>query len=223
MERCVRCRALYDRSVPVAAADSRRLHHFTGRYCTAPAITSDSKQAKAESKPVTASSASSSSATLTTGSGASAPEECGGELHDTIVYNTEKLDTEVLREAEHHASSADLHIVIGGFIPRSALCGWVASEPRALFFVGSSLLVPPAALLPVLTKSNGGVFVCINLQRTPKDRSAALKIHGECDVVMRAVAQELGITIPDPDTNATASASASAAASISSSSAVKTE
>lgn len=38
-------------------------------------------------------------------------------------------------------------------------------------------------------------MIC-NLQKTPKDRSAALCIRGYCDVVMSLLMQKLGVSIP---------------------------
>lgn len=45
--------------------------------------------------------------------------------------------------------------------------------------VGSSLVVYPAASLPVLAKRNGARLIIINRTETPLDRAADLVIHGE--------------------------------------------
>lgn len=58
-------------------------------------------------------------------------------------------------------------------------------------------MVNPAADMPKKTaEREGGKLVIINLQATPLDDIAFLKIHGRSDIVMRGVMQELGLEIP---------------------------
>jgi NAD-dependent deacetylase len=53
-----------------------------------------------------------------------------------------------------------------------------------LFLVGSSLVVYPAAALPVLAKRNGAALVIVNREPTPLDDLADLVIRGEIGAVL---------------------------------------
>jgi NAD-dependent SIR2 family protein deacetylase len=50
--------------------------------------------------------------------------------------------------------------------------------------LGSSLLVKPACLLPIRAKKNGSKLVIVNLQPTPFDSIADLRINGKVDDVI---------------------------------------
>ncbi|POI25644.1 hypothetical protein CIB84_010607 [Bambusicola thoracicus] len=108
--------------------------------------------------------------------------KCGAQLRDTIVHFGEKgtltqpLNWEAATEA---ASKADVILCLGSSLkvlkkyPRL----WCMSKP------------PPRR--PKL--------YIVNLQWTPKDDLAALKLHGRCDDVMRLLMEELGLQIPGYD------------------------
>ena len=77
---------------------------------------------------------------------------------------------------------------------------------------GSSLTVTPAADIPTvlyheqlgmclyralqLVATNHGDLVIVNLQRTPLDRLASLRIYAKCDDVSRLLAEKLSLQIP---------------------------
>jgi hypothetical protein len=61
---------------------------------------------------------------------------------------------------------------------------------------GTSLQIHPSCDLPLKTRRAGGALAIVNLQRTPKDRSASLLIRRRADDVMRAVCAGLGLSIP---------------------------
>lgn len=63
--------------------------------------------------------------------------------------------------------------------------------------MGSSLTVTPAADMPLEVAERGNKLVIINLQKTPLDSEAALRINGECDKVMKLVMAKLGLAVPD--------------------------
>ena len=93
-------------------------------------------------------------------------EECGGLVKpDTISFGQAMPDKE-MREAESHSRQCDLFIVIG-----------------------SSLVVQPAALMPVYASHGGARLVIINLTPTPYDTEADLVIHGQAGEVMSEVLQ----------------------------------
>jgi NAD-dependent deacetylase len=63
-----------------------------------------------------------------------------------------------------------------------------ASRECALFIVlGSSLLVHPAAALPMIAKSNGAALVIVNREPTAMDGSADVVIHAEIGAVLREI------------------------------------
>jgi len=85
---------------------------------------------------------------------------CGGILKPDVIFFGEALPVETLREATWHANHCDLLIV-----------------------VGSSLVVYPAAYMPLYAKQSGAKLVIVNMTPTPSDRIA--------DVVIRASAGEV--------------------------------
>ena len=87
-------------------------------------------------------------------------KRCGGILKPDVIFFGEALPEETLRDATQHANHCDLMIV-----------------------VGSSLVVYPAAYMPLYAKQSGARLVIINLTPTPADRSA--------DIVIRASAGEV--------------------------------
>lgn len=98
---------------------------------------------------------------------------CGGALYDTIIHFNEQLPIMDLDTAFSHAASAHLHIVLG-----------------------SSLTVRPACDMPKETHNRGGKVVIVNLQRTPLDDIADLRIHAESDALLDRVATLLGLSVP---------------------------
>jgi NAD-dependent deacetylase len=92
--------------------------------------------------------------------------ECHGMLKPDIVMFGEQLPYQVLEEAGRRSRAADLFIVIG-----------------------SSLVVYPAAYMPVYAVQSGARLVIINLSETPMD--------GRADVVIRAGAGETMTAIMD--------------------------
>ena len=86
-------------------------------------------------------------------------EKCWGILKAEVIFFGEALPEKTLKEASYHASTCDLLIVIG-----------------------SSLVVYPAAYMPMYAKSGGARLVIINMSDTPYDSDA--------DVIIRSGAGE---------------------------------
>eukprot|EP01120_Amphizonella_sp_Union-15-10_P012665 TRINITY_DN5671_c0_g1_i1.p1 TRINITY_DN5671_c0_g1~~TRINITY_DN5671_c0_g1_i1.p1 ORF type:complete len:513 (-),score=72.83 TRINITY_DN5671_c0_g1_i1:107-1645(-) len=97
---------------------------------------------------------------------------CHGKLKDSIIHFGENLPTETLKKAYDHGNEADLCIVLG-----------------------SSLTVSPASDIPRSTAKQGKLVI-VNLQRTPLDHLATLKIHCQTDKLISHVMEGLGIPIP---------------------------
>jgi NAD-dependent SIR2 family protein deacetylase len=64
--------------------------------------------------------------------------------------------------------------------------------------LGSSLTVRPACKLPKRTAKKGGRLVIVNLQRTPLDHKAALRVFGRTDAFMQLVMAKLGTAAVTP-------------------------
>jgi NAD-dependent deacetylase len=63
---------------------------------------------------------------------------------------------------------------------RSSLCD-------LFIVVGSSLVVQPAASMPLVAKRNGAKLVIINRDPTPYDDMADLVVHGQAGSTMKSI------------------------------------
>jgi NAD-dependent deacetylase len=95
-------------------------------------------------------------------------EGCGGMLKPDIVMFGEQLPVKVLEEAARRAMASDLCIVIG-----------------------STLVVYPAALMPIYAVESGAKLVIINLSSTPMDHQAAVLIRSKAGEAMSKIAQKV--------------------------------
>jgi len=95
-------------------------------------------------------------------------EVCHGILKPAAVFFGEPLPQEVLREATVHSRSSDLFIVIG-----------------------STLVVYPAAYMPIYAVDSGARLVIINLSSTPIDRQAAVLIRAKAGETMSKVVKRV--------------------------------
>jgi NAD-dependent SIR2 family protein deacetylase len=98
---------------------------------------------------------------------------CRGMLMDSIINFGENLVEEILDAGFENSEKADLCLAMG-----------------------SSLTVTPAADMPRQTRRKGGRLVIVNLQRTPLDSMATLKINAFCDTVMQMLMEKLQLEIP---------------------------
>ena len=87
--------------------------------------------------------------------------ECGGLVKSATISFGQAMPVAAMRQAEAWARSCDLFLVLG-----------------------SSLLVHPAAQLPVLAKARGAKLVILNREPTPLDDLADLVLHGEIGALM---------------------------------------
>jgi len=95
-------------------------------------------------------------------------EDCHGILKPDAVFFGESLPQEVLEEATHRASSCDLFIV-----------------------VGSTLVVYPAAYMPVYAVNSGAKLVIINLSSTPMDEQATVVIRAKAGEILPKIVQRI--------------------------------
>lgn len=96
-------------------------------------------------------------------------DACGGLLKSRTVSFGQQMPADVMREAIQLASSGDLFIAMG-----------------------SSLVVQPAAGLPVTAMQRGARLVILNRESTPLDYAAALVIRAGIGETMSAVLERLG-------------------------------
>ena len=98
--------------------------------------------------------------------GAPVPEcpACGGVVKPTTVLFGEAMPAGVVEEARRRARRADLLIVLG-----------------------SSLVVYPAAYIPLHAKRAGATLAIVNLTATPLDREADLVIRARASEALSAV------------------------------------
>ena len=114
--------------------------------------------------------------------------ECGGRMRDQVLDWDDALPEKELNKAERDSADALWSVVIG-----------------------SSLQIMPSCNIPLRTTRKRrrskqrpygddeapGKLCVVNLQKTTKDKKAALVIHAKCDEVMRLVAGHLDLKIPD--------------------------
>lgn len=93
---------------------------------------------------------------------------CGGPLRSATVLFGESLPAEALRRAALAAQSCDLMLVIG-----------------------TSLVVNPAAQLPVIAKQAGAKLVIVNRKPTPLDDLADVVVRGDAGPALTVVAASI--------------------------------
>jgi NAD+-dependent protein deacetylase sirtuin 6 len=103
---------------------------------------------------------------------------CGERLRDSIVHFSEFVRPEEVMTAMYNSRKCDLAVVLG-----------------------TSMNVQPAASFPDKCFKNGGKLVIINLQKTPFDSLASIRIFAKTDDVMRMLMEELHIHRFDVETD----------------------
>ena len=92
---------------------------------------------------------------------------CGGIVKSATISFGQPMPEDKMRAAQDHAIACDLFLAIG-----------------------SSLVVYPAAGLPLLAKRHDAKLVIINREPTPFDDAADLVIHAEIGAILCALALE---------------------------------
>ena len=105
---------------------------------------------------------------LDQGEGTPDCEACHGLLKPDVVLFGESLPEEVLQEATSRSGNCDLFIVIG-----------------------STLVVYPAAYMPIYATNSGVKLVIINLSPTPMDHQATVLIRAKAGETMSKVLQRV--------------------------------
>jgi NAD-dependent deacetylase len=91
-------------------------------------------------------------------------DDCGGFLKPATISFGQAMPVKETNEAYQRSSMCDLFIVIG-----------------------SSLVVQPAASMPVVAKQNRGRLVIINRDSTPCDHMADIVIHDQAGITMKRI------------------------------------
>ena len=89
---------------------------------------------------------------------------CGGIVKSATISFGQPMPIEAMRRAEAASRDCDLFVVLG-----------------------SSLVVYPAASLPMVAKSNGAALAIINREPTEMDGRADVVIHAEIGAVLREI------------------------------------
>eukprot|EP00118_Oscarella_pearsei_P009936 m.58799 g.58799 ORF g.58799 m.58799 type:complete len:423 (+) comp34829_c0_seq1:408-1676(+) len=103
--------------------------------------------------------------------------KCRGVLKDSIINFGEDLPDDAFDGSTNHAEKADLCLAMG-----------------------SSLTVTPAADIPESVggkKIKEGGLVIVNLQRTPLDALASMRINAKCEEVAKLLAEKLELVLPE--------------------------
>jgi NAD-dependent deacetylase len=95
-------------------------------------------------------------------------DDCGGLLKPATISFGQSMPERETQEAYHRSSTCDLFIVIG-----------------------SSLVVQPAASMPLVAKRNGARLVIINRDPTPYDDMADIVIHGQAGPTMASILEHV--------------------------------
>ncbi len=103
-------------------------------------------------------------------SGVKAPrcDTCGGLLKPATISFGQSMPERETQEAYQRSAACDLFIV-----------------------VGSSLVVQPAASMPVVAKRGGAKLVIINRDETPLDSMADVVIHSQAGATMGSILDEV--------------------------------
>ncbi|MFO7752807.1 MAG: NAD-dependent deacylase [Desulfobacteraceae bacterium] len=91
-------------------------------------------------------------------------DQCGGLIRPMVVFFGESLPQDVLHRAQRESARCDLFLVIG-----------------------SSLVVQPAASLPLVAAENGAKLVIVNKEATPLDQRADLVIRDGAASVLKVL------------------------------------
>jgi len=91
-------------------------------------------------------------------------DDCGGPLKPATISFGQPMPERETQEAQYRSSACDLFIVIG-----------------------SSLVVQPAASMPLIAKRSGAKLVIINRDPTPYDDLADIVIHGQAGPTMASI------------------------------------
>jgi NAD-dependent deacetylase len=98
---------------------------------------------------------------------------CGGTVKPYTILFGETMPREAVDEAERRAVAADLFVVLG-----------------------SSLVVYPAAYIPIHAKRAGATLAIVTLQPTRADADADLVVRGSAGEVMTTVLDAVRVRIP---------------------------
>lgn len=91
-------------------------------------------------------------------------DDCKGYLKPATISFGQPMPVDAMQRAEYHSRNCDLMVAMG-----------------------SSLVVQPAATMPLLAKEGGAKLAIVNLENTPYDREADLVVLGKTGEVMSQV------------------------------------
>jgi len=103
---------------------------------------------------------------------------CGAPLRPDVVWFGEPIPYEALRAANRAVKHCD-----------------------AIFVIGTSALVQPAANLPAQASARGAKVIEINIDTTPLSESAHVVLQGSSGTILPALAEALSLRVPPAGSN----------------------
>jgi len=97
-------------------------------------------------------------------------DKCGGILKSGTISFGQPMPEKVVQQARERSATCDLFLV-----------------------TGSSLVVYPAASMPLTAKNNGAKLVIINLTPTPQDNYANIAIHKKAGETLSEIVKQVKI------------------------------
>ncbi len=133
---------------------------------------------------------------------------CGGDLYDMVLDWESSLPERDFALARSHSLLADLSLALGTSMrvhPAATIPLLTVDKSQRLHSNLSNVEVHHSALVDGIVSdaekkrrlAKNGSFAIVNLQPTPYEKDASVRVHGKTDAVMGEVMRRLGIPIPD--------------------------
>ncbi len=135
-------------------------------------------------------------------------DACGGELFDLVLDWEDALPERDFRLARQHSLLADVSLALGTSMrvhPAATIPLLTVDKSQRLHSSLSNVAEEKIGSFDGIVAENeakrltsrDGSLAIVNLQPTPHDKEAAVRVHGRCDRVMKELMRRLKLPIPD--------------------------